>query len=183
MAAETDRPSQSNKNIEAHSSGSGIQVIGDDNIVLGRSSFYNTGTIGAINHYHSSDIIEGHLIQYLATRETGLPEYELLLPKFLCGLPFDIPIEREVEITAEDMEEGEQLLQAAIKYWGVLGTVSGDALREGFFHREGKLEKRQNGWYLMVEQKTIDILLGKLPWSVSMLKLPWMEELLRVEWA
>lgn len=66
MAAETDRPSQSDKNIEAHSSGSGIQVIGDDNIVLGRSSFYNTGTIGAINHYHSSDIIEGHLIQYLA---------------------------------------------------------------------------------------------------------------------
>ena len=66
MAAETDRPSQSDKNVEAHLSGSGIQLIGDENIVLGKSSFYNTGTIGTINHYHSSDIIEGHLIQYLA---------------------------------------------------------------------------------------------------------------------
>ena len=124
-----------------------------------------------------------HLIQYLATRERGLPEYELLLPKFLCNLPFDVPIEREVEITESEMQEGEELLMAAIKHWGALGDASPDALREGFLQREGKLEKRQNGWYLKVEQKTLDILLGKLPWGLGIIKLPWMEELLRVEWA
>lgn len=124
-----------------------------------------------------------HLIQYLATREVGLPEYELLLPKFLCGLPFDIPIEREVQITEQEMKEGEGLLEAAIKHWGALGEVSPDALREGFFQREGKLEKREAGWYLTVEQRTIDILLGRLPWNLSLLKLPWTPELLRVEWA
>jgi len=124
-----------------------------------------------------------HLVQYLATREAGLPEYELLLPKFLCGIPFDIPIERDVEIAPEEMEEGEGLLDAAIRHWGALGNASPDALREGFLRRAGKLEKRENGWYLKVEQKTIDILLGKLPWNLSILKLPWMPELLRVEWA
>lgn len=124
-----------------------------------------------------------HLIQYLATRQLGLPEYELLLPKFLCGIPFDIPIERDVEITPEEMEEGEGLLDAAVRHWGALGNASPDALREGFLRRAGKLEKRENGWYLKVEQKTIDILLGKLPWNLSILKLPWMPELLRVEWA
>ncbi|MCB0594925.1 MAG: hypothetical protein H6557_34395 [Lewinellaceae bacterium] len=124
-----------------------------------------------------------HLIQYLAAREEGLPEYELLLPKFLCGLPFDIPLEREVEILETEKEEGENLLKAAIQHWGALGDASPDGLREGFLRRDGKLEKRQNGWYLMVEQKTLDILLGKLPWNLSLVKLPWMPDMLRVEWA
>lgn len=124
-----------------------------------------------------------HLIQYLATRETGLPEYELLLPKFLCGLPFDIPIERNIEVTEEEKEEGENLLRAAIRHWGALGDSSPDALREGFLQRDGKLEKRESGWYLMVEQRTLDILLGKLPWNLGILRLPWMKDLLKVEWA
>lgn len=124
-----------------------------------------------------------HLIQYLATKETGLPEYELLLPKFLCDLHFEIPIEREVEISDAEKEEVENLLGAAIKHWGALGSASPDGMREGFLQRDGKLEKRENGWYLMVQQKNLDILLNRLPWNLSMVRLPWMKEMLRVEWA
>ncbi|MEM6806757.1 MAG: contractile injection system tape measure protein, partial [Bacteroidota bacterium] len=123
-----------------------------------------------------------HLLQFLATGVTQLPDYELLLPKFLCALPFEIPIEREVNITKEEKEESEKLLQVMIDHWGALGTTTPDGLREGFLQRAGKLEKRQNGWYLQIENRTIDMLLNQLPWNLSMIQLPWMKELLRVEW-
>ncbi len=123
-----------------------------------------------------------HLLQYLATGKTILPEYEMLFPKFLCALPFEIPIEREIEITEAEKTEGDNLLKAIISHWGVLGKATPDGLREGFLQRSGKLEKRQNGWHLQVENRTMDMLIDRLPWNLSMVQLPWMKELLRVEW-
>lgn len=124
-----------------------------------------------------------HLLHFLATGQTEAPEYELVLPRFLCGVPFEIPLERFPDITAAEQAEGEKLLMAAINHWNKLGNTSPGGLREGFLQRDGKLEKREAGWYLGVEQKTIDILLDFLPWNLSIIKLPWLPELLRVEWA
>ncbi len=124
-----------------------------------------------------------HLLHYLTTKETGLPEFVLLLPKLLCGLPFEEPMERYLEFSETEVAECENLLQAVIQHWGALGKSSPDALREGFLQREGKLEKRESGWHLTVERHTIDILLDRLPWGLGIVKLPWMEELLQVEWA
>ncbi len=125
-----------------------------------------------------------HLIHYLATKDTNLPEYELMLPKFLCGLPLDDPIERAVDVSDSEKEEGEKMLQAAVDHWGALGKVTPDSLRQGFLWRDGKLEHKESGWTLTVEQHTMDILLDRLPfgWGVSMIKFPWMKELLKVDW-
>ncbi len=125
-----------------------------------------------------------HLIHYLATGQTGLPDYDLLLPKLLCGVSFEEPIDRFIEIRKEDKEEADNLLSAAVEHWGALKKSSPDALREGFLQRDGKLEKVSNGWRLYVEQNTIDFLLSKLPfgWGLGTIKLPWMEEILYVEW-
>ena len=123
-----------------------------------------------------------HLAHYLASGETKIPEYELLLPKLLLGVPFEVPVEKELNLSQEELEEGESLLRVAVEHWGALGKTSPDGLREGFLQREGKLSKIQNGWRLQVEQKTIDVLLDRLKWNISMLKLPWMKEMLWVEW-
>jgi len=123
-----------------------------------------------------------HLVQYLATGEEYLPEYRLLLPKLLCGLPFDIPIERDIVLTEAEKTEADALLNAIIRHWSVLGNTSIAGLREGFIDRTGKLTNTQNGLLLQVEQRTPDILLSRLPWGISMIKLPWMCEMLRVEW-
>lgn len=123
-----------------------------------------------------------HLLQYLSSGKSQLPEYDHLLAKFLCDLPLDYPLDRQIDLNPIEKEEGEKLLQAIIKHWGALGNVKPDSLREGFLQREGKLEKSQNGWLLLVERQTIDILLGQLPWGIGMIKLPWMPELLNVEW-
>lgn len=122
------------------------------------------------------------LLHFLATAEEYPREYEMVLPKFLCEMPVNMPLDHTIQITKEEKEEANNLLQAAITHWGALGSTSPDGLREGFLIREGKLEKEQTGWRLFVEQKTLDILLDRLPWGISILKLPWMSEMLNVEW-
>lgn len=125
-----------------------------------------------------------YLLHYLATGQTDAPEYELVLPKLLCGWPLNEPVARGLALPDHGLMEGENLLQAVINYWQVLKSTSPDGLREGFLQREGKLTRLYEGdWRLQVEQKAIDILLGSLPWGLNVVKLPWMENLLMVEWS
>jgi hypothetical protein len=124
-----------------------------------------------------------YLMHYLATRQTDAPEYELVLPKLLCGWQLDAPVVRGLELAEAALAEGETMLQTVINYWDVLKSTSPDGLREGFLQRSGKLTSANDGnWKLQVEQQSIDILLGRLPWGLSMVTLPWMESLLIVEW-
>lgn len=123
-----------------------------------------------------------NMLHFLATGDEEPKEYEMVLPKFLCEMPINVPIDHTIEISEEEKEEASKLLLAAISHWGVLGTTSPEGLQEGFLKREGKLEKEQAGWKLFVEQKTLDILLDRLPWSINIIKLPWMNEILKVEW-
>lgn len=122
------------------------------------------------------------LIHFLATGIEQPQEYEMVLPKFLCGMPANIPVDHTLTITDEEKEQANALLQAAIEHWGALGSTTPDGLREGFLTRQGKLEQEQTGFRLYVEHKTLDILLDRLPWSLSIVKLPWMNEFLKVEW-
>ncbi|QIR36397.1 hypothetical protein HCG51_06245 [Tolypothrix sp. PCC 7910] len=124
-----------------------------------------------------------YLLHYLATRQTDAPEYELVLPKLLCGWLLNEPVNRNIELPEAALMEVENLLQTVINYWQALKSASPDGLRQGFLQREGKLTRSSDGnWKLQVEQQSIDILLSRLPWGLSMVKLPWMEELLIVEW-
>lgn len=122
------------------------------------------------------------LLFSLSSGQEETPESDMVLTKFLCGIPLEIPVNARLQLSEPEKCEIEKLLKAAIGHWGKLQNASPDALREGFLQREGKLEKRSQGWFLVVEQKSIDILLNYLPWNLRMIKLPWMKEMLRVEW-
>ncbi len=122
------------------------------------------------------------LLHFLATGEKNASEYEMLLPKFLCEMPANIPMDHTIKISKKEKKEAQNLLEAVIEHWGALGSTSPEGLQEGFLCREGKLEKEESGWKLYVEQKTMDILLDRLPWNLSLVKLPWMKEILKVEW-
>jgi len=123
------------------------------------------------------------LLHYLATGSSEAPEYALGMAKFLCGMPHDMPIDRVSLLSEQDVEEADAMLQAVIEHWEALGKVSNDSLREGFLQRDGKLSRRDGDWLLQVESKTLDILIGRLPWGLSIVKLPWMPEMLHVEWS
>ena len=123
------------------------------------------------------------LLHFLATGQRESPEYELVLPKLLCGLSLENPVESMIALTEIEIEEAEALLQAVIKHWDVLKNTGIDGLRGTFLLRSGKLSQREDGdWFLQVENKGFDILMAQLPWGIGMIKLPWMQRLLWVEW-
>ena len=124
-----------------------------------------------------------HLLQYLATGGTGTPEPLLVLNKVLCGLPIGAPVLREFEITPQESQAIDGLLQAMITHWKIIGQTSIAGLRESFLQREGRLRlDAEDGWQLQVEPRSYDMLLDQLPWGYSLQKLPWMKEALHVEW-
>jgi hypothetical protein len=123
------------------------------------------------------------LLHFLATGQVVTPEYELVLPKILCGIPVLAPVETGLELTGPEKEEAVALLEAVIRHWDALRNTSIDGLRGAFLLRQGKVSLREDGeWLLQVEPKSVDILVEKLPWGFSMIQLPWMETLLHVEW-
>jgi hypothetical protein len=122
------------------------------------------------------------LIHYLATGETNAQDFHLMLPKLLCGMPFNQPMDHSLKLTKKEQKEADNLLQAALDHWAALGNVSIDSLREGFLIRKGKLEQKSSMWKLYLEHKPIDLLLDHLPWGLGLIRMPWMKEMLTVEW-
>lgn len=124
------------------------------------------------------------LLHHLATGESHTPEYSLVLEKLLCGMPFNLPLDHRFELDAAERSESENLIDTAIGHWSALGRCSAQWLREMFLLRDGKLERRETGWHLLVERKAQDLLLDKLPhgWGLGMVRLPWMDELLHIDW-
>jgi hypothetical protein len=124
------------------------------------------------------------LLHFLATGRTDVPEYELVLPKVLCGLPIETVVERSEPVTTSEQEVATALLEAVVQHWSALGNSSANALRGTFVFRPGKLMRSAgHEWLLQVERRTVDILLDQLPWGISMIKLPWMTDMLWVEWS
>jgi|GEM_PF-1106409 hypothetical protein len=123
-----------------------------------------------------------YLVHYLATGERTAPEYELVLPKMLCGYALEMPLPGDILLTDEACSEGDLLLQNVIQRWEKLKNSSVDALREGFLRRNGKLYNWNDRLSLQVEASSIDVLLDFLPWNLNLVKLPWLKEMIYVEW-
>jgi len=123
-------------------------------------------------------------IQYLGTgQEVAPPEYDLVLPKLLCGFGLDEAPPALPTVGADIVRESNELLSSIVEHWSALKNTSANSLREAFLQRDGKLSLRQDGtWLLQVEQKAYDMLLEYLPWGYQMTKLPWMERMLITEW-
>jgi hypothetical protein len=123
------------------------------------------------------------LLHYLVTGLTEAPEYELVLPKLLCGIPLSMPVPLIIKISESEKNEASAMLEAVISHWEALGNTSVDGLRGSFLVRPGKLSQKEDGdWLLQVESRTYDILLDQLPWGIAMIRIPWMKTMLWVEW-
>jgi len=122
------------------------------------------------------------LLNYLATGKADAAEFDLTLQKVLCGYPLEDTLEASIQLTDKEKTESDNLLNAVIDYWPPLKNTSIAGLRSTFLQRNGNLELKESGWLLKVEQKTVDILLGKLAWGFSTIRLPWMKKMLSVDW-
>ena len=131
---------------------------------------------------HFGKEVAVHWLHYLATGEEKAGEQDLAFAKFLCGIKIAEPIKPIAPLETELKEEAEKMLQAVITHWKALKSTSPNGLREGFLQRQGRLTQKSNGHLLELENKAQDILLGKLPWGMSIIHFPWMEKPLWVEW-
>lgn len=122
-------------------------------------------------------------LQYIATGNAYIQEFDLILPKIFCGLPVNQPISTdEYHLQPTEQKEVEEMLLSVIEHWSILQNTSVQGLRESFLKRKGKLILKNNEWHLLVEQQSYDMLLQHLPWNMQMIKLPWMQQMLVTEW-
>ncbi|CAM1345295.1 contractile injection system tape measure protein [Tenacibaculum amylolyticum] len=126
--------------------------------------------------------LAAHVLHYIATKKEQQIESNLVFEKFLCNIPIDHPIERDIELTDEIKAKAEELVAAVTRNWEVLKDSSPDLIRNEFIQRSGKLDLTEDNPKLTVERKTQDILLDKLPWNISLCRLPWIEHLIFTDW-
>jgi len=123
------------------------------------------------------------LLHWLATGSDTPHEFELGLIKLLLGLAPDAPLPVAGACLGEvEQAEGTALLAAAIEHWPALRNTSIDGLRVAFLQRRGLLRPAESGWTLHPESESFDLLLGGLPWGISIVKLPWMHAPIFIEW-
>jgi len=123
-----------------------------------------------------------HLLHYAATGNMEPKEYELVVPKIICGYAIKSAIPSRVELTITERNEVDEMLESAISNWGILNNTSPDGLREGFLQRNGAVLIEMDKIKIRVEKGDIDMLLDYLPWNLSLIKLPWLKKIVQVEW-
>lgn len=122
------------------------------------------------------------LLQALIDEEYSYDESDLILNKIICGIEPSEAIEVSFSPTELEKEEIKNLLDSMVSQWTALKSTSGESMAKGFFPREGSLKRIGTGYQLTVPRLSIDILLNRLPWAISIIKLPWMNETLFTEW-
>lgn len=144
--------------------------------------------------FRSNELLAGRAFRDAAARERAVrllafltfgneltPEYDLLLPKLLCGMAWEEPL-APIELTDAERTACDQLLRAVLTHWRALKSNSVDWTRAQFFLRAAKLDRLESHWRLTVERRAQDVLLDRLPWGVGVVGLPWMQERVYVHW-
>lgn len=126
--------------------------------------------------------LAAHLLHYAATKRENDYEHTMLFEKFLCGIPLQQSIQREIKIEEKHKQNVEEMLQAVVQHWSALRNTSIDILRSEFLQREGKLDCTESNPKLTIERKTQDLLLEKIPWNINIVKIPWIEKLIYTQW-
>lgn len=123
-----------------------------------------------------------HLLQYAASGSDKAPAHALTLNKLLCGLAPETPVPAGIVLTETERQTVDDMLKGIIAQWRALGSTSAEGLRRSFLMREGQLVRDDQGWQLRVMPAQVDMLLDRLPWSISTTRLPWMAAPLLVQW-
>lgn len=143
--------------------------------------FKNCNLLNENNDINNKELA-AHILHYAATKEENDFEHRMLFEKFLCGIPMQQSIKREVQIEESHKACVEELLQSVVTHWSALKNSSSDILRSEFLQREGKLDLSEDNPKLFIERKTQDILLDKIPWNISIVKIPWIDKLMYTQW-
>ena len=122
------------------------------------------------------------LLHYLATAETRPQEYQVVLPKLLCGLAANEVLDLGEPLTEAEVAECRLVLRAALAHTPWLSDLSEDDFRATYILRRGVLSPREDAWLLRVERREDGAPSQPLPWPLTWIRLPWLDGPLYVEW-
>lgn len=122
------------------------------------------------------------LMQYAVFKDREFPEYEMQLNKLLVNFKTGIPIPRKPNLTDDEKNTVDGMLEGVMQNWGRLGETTIDGLRGGFLCREGRLQEQEDMHLLTVESKGFDMLLDYVPWNFRTVKFSWMKKAIQVKW-
>ena len=121
-------------------------------------------------------------LHFLATGNEDVFEGNLIMEKFLCGVPLKMPVQKMSLLSESIKNEANELLSVVVRNWPALKNTSADGLRQMFIQRDGILVQEDSKYRLIVERKAQDVLLEKLNWNIAVIQLPWISKLLFTEW-
>ena len=124
---------------------------------------------------------------YLVSGDIIASEDDLRFLKIIIGSSPDevIPL---TELSEEDKQLCESLIEAAISNFSVIGETSIMGFREQFLMREGDINYQidqstgKGYWILEVHKEPYDILLRQSPFVFSVVKHTWLDENVNVKW-
>lgn len=122
------------------------------------------------------------LLKLVATGSKADKEYSLALEKLLCGIPLYQPVRTDYMFSEAEIKEATTLLEAVIANWPALKNTSVEGFRSAFLQRDAVLYAKEQDWQLVVEKKTLDVLLESIPWGYGTLALSWNTYLIFTEW-
>ena len=140
--------------------------------LFGKVGFLNNGILNSGNQ--AANVLQ------LAVGDLNTPH--LLLNNILCGLEHDTVGLSDTVFDKQEIDAVEEILTIALLRWKEMQNTSLKGFQESFICREGMLIKTGEDWTLKVEQRSFDVLLQTLPWSIGSIKLPWMNTVLQVDW-
>ncbi|WP_339706322.1 contractile injection system tape measure protein [uncultured Kriegella sp.] len=165
--------------MEAHISNAGVIIFWP---------FLNT-FFERVNLVHEGTFIDvaaqqrgAYLLQYLVYGAIDFPEHQLLLNKLMVGLSPTHALVPLNQITAEEKEVADSLMDGLRSNWEKVQNSSDAAIRESFLQRDGILSFNPERLKLTVEQKGIDVLLDFIPWDIRRIDLPWINNSIEVFW-
>gem|GEM_PF-3084627 len=123
-----------------------------------------------------------HLLHYLACKKLQPYEHVLNFEKYICNIPMQHPIQKNLVLNEKQINACETLLTAVLGHWTALKTKSTDVLRNEFLSREGKLSITKAQEKVFIQRKTADILLESVPWNLGLIKFPWKKNFVFLEW-
>jgi len=121
-------------------------------------------------------------LQFITEGNPDVKEFQLVLPKMLCGYSTDRAVSRIWDAATVDVAVADQFLRKVIDGWEKVKTTSVTGFRQSFLLRKGKLVEEEHNWLLYVERQGLDVLLTSLPYPLSIIRFPWMTKPLYVQW-
>lgn len=119
------------------------------------------------------------LLLYLVSGSIEYKKNTSNLSYYIAAMP-TLNFDEDMQLSEKEIKECNMLLQTVISLIPNLQQLSIETFQKDFLQREGLYNIHTN--QLIIERKSIDIILDSVPWNFNTIKLPWMRNIFKVEW-